>query len=234
VSNKILGITLARGGSKSIKNKNITKILNKPLIYYTIKEAKKSKYLTDYIVSTDSKKIARVANLYGADTPFVRPKFLSKDNSTSVDSLIHAVKFMEKKNKIKYDYVVELMCTNPLKKSDDIDKIIKILVKKNPDTCIAIHQIYDHHPARVKKIINGKIVNFKIKEKNESRRQDLKPNAYVRSGAIYGINRDYLLKKKQRYGSKNSIPYILNQNKACNIDEPKDLIIAEYHIKHGL
>lgn len=234
MSNKILGITLARGGSKSIKNKNITKILNKPLIYYTIKEAKKSKYLTDYIVSTDSKKIARVANLYGADTPFIRPKFLSKDNSTSVDSLIHAVKFMEKKNKIKYDYVVELMCTNPLKKSDDIDKIIKILVKKNPDTCIALHQIYDHHPARVKKIINGKIVNFKIKEKNESRRQDLKPNAYVRSGAIYGINRDYLLKKKQRYGSKNSIPYILNQNKACNIDEPKDLIIAEYHIKHGL
>ena len=101
------------------------------------------------------------------------------------------------------------MCTNPLKTYNDIDRIIKILIKK-PDTCIAIHQLFDHHPARVKKIVNGKIVNFKIIEKNESRRQDLKPNAYVRSGAIYGIKRDYLL-KKQRYGSKNSIPYILDQ-----------------------
>lgn len=231
---KVLGITLARGGSKSIKNKNIVKILNKPLIYYTIKEAKKSKFITDYIVSTDSKKIAKVANFYGANTPFIRPKKLSKDNSTSVESLIHSVKFMEKKNKIKYDFIVELMCTNPLKKSSDIDKVIKLLFKKKPDTCIAVHQIYDNHPARVKKIINGKIANFKIKEKNESRRQDLKPNAYVRSGAIYGINRDYLLKKKHRYGSKNSIPYILNQKKACNIDEPKDLIIAEYYMKYGL
>ena len=56
---KILGITLARGGSKSIKNKNIVKIFNKPLIYYTIKEAKKSKFITDYIVSTDSKKFQK-------------------------------------------------------------------------------------------------------------------------------------------------------------------------------
>ena len=131
VKYKVLGITLARGGSKSIKNKNIAKILNKPLIYYTIKEAKKSKFISDYIVSTDSKKIAKVANFYGANTPFIRPKKLSKDSSTSVDALIHAVKFMEKKNKTKYDFIVELMCTNPLKKSSDIDKIIKLLFKKN-------------------------------------------------------------------------------------------------------
>ena len=97
---KILGITLARGGSKSIKNKNIVKIFNKPLIYYTIKEAKKSKFITDYIVSTDSKKISKVANFYGADTPFIRPKSISKDSSTSVDALIHALKFMEKKREL--------------------------------------------------------------------------------------------------------------------------------------
>ena len=200
----ILAITLARGGSKSIKNKNIINILGKPLIYYTIREAKRSKLISDYVVSTDNKIIAETAKKYGAKTPFIRPKNISKDNSTSVDALVHAVKFMEKKNKIKYDFVIELMCTNPLKTYTDIDKVIKILIKKNPDTCIAVNRVYDNHPARVKKIINGRIVDFVFKEKPESRRQDLKPKAFVRSGAIYGIKRDYLINKKRRYGSKKS------------------------------
>ena len=70
----ILGITLARAGSKSIKNKNITLINRKPLIYYTIKEAKKSKLLTNYVVSTDSIKIKKVCEKYKAEVPFLRPK----------------------------------------------------------------------------------------------------------------------------------------------------------------
>ena len=230
----ILAITLARGGSKSIKNKNIINILGKPLIYYTIREAKRSKLISDYVVSTDNKIIAETAKKYGAKTPFIRPKNISKDNSTSVDALVHAVKFMEKKNKIKYDFVIELMCTNPLKTYTDIDKVIKILIKKNPDTCIAVNRVYDNHPARVKKIINGRIVDFVVKEKPESRRQDLKPKAFVRSGAIYGIKRDYLINKKRRYGSKKSLAYVLAESKACNIDEPKDILIAQYLLKNAI
>ncbi len=93
----ILGITLARGGSKGVKNKNIKNINNIPLIAYTIMEAKKSFLINDYIVSTDSKKIAAVSKKYGANVPFLRPKNLSTDKATSVDALIHATKFMEKK-----------------------------------------------------------------------------------------------------------------------------------------
>ncbi len=230
---KILAITLARGGSKAVKNKNIINILGKPLIFYTIREAKKSKLISDYIISTDSNRIAKISKKLGVEVPFLRPKNISKHNSTSVDALVHAVKFMEKKNNLKYDYIVELMCTNPLKTRNDIDNIIKILIKKNPDTCIAVNQIYDHHPARVKKIIKNKILDFSVKEKREARRQDLRPKAFVRSGAIYGIKRDYLIKKKRRYGSKNSIAYILDEKKTCNIDEPKDILVAKYLIKNA-
>ena len=96
----ILGITLARGGSKGVKNKNI-KLLNKrPLIYYTIKEAIKSKLISDYIVSTDSKEIKRVSEKYGASVPFLRPKKFSLDSSSSSDALKHAVNFMEGKIKL--------------------------------------------------------------------------------------------------------------------------------------
>ena len=122
---KILGITLARGGSKSVPLKNIRPILKKPLIYYTIKEAKKSKLLTDYIVSTDHKRIFEISKKYGASVPFIRPTNLSRDNTTSVASLQHAVNFMEKEKSIRYDFIVEIMCTNPLKKVVDIDNCIK-------------------------------------------------------------------------------------------------------------
>ena len=73
----ILAVTLARGGSKGIKNKNIIQIRNKPLIYYTIKEAKKSKLISDYIVSTDSRKIKSICEKYRVNVPFLRPKYYS-------------------------------------------------------------------------------------------------------------------------------------------------------------
>ncbi len=223
----ILGITLARGGSKSVPLKNIRPILKKPLIYYTIKEAKKSKLLSDYIVSTDHEKISEISKKYGANVPFIRPSNLSKDNTTSVASLQHAVKFMENKKRIKYDYIIEIMCTNPLKKVIDIDSCIKKIIRTKADTVIAVHQLYDHHPLRIKKIENDKIVDFCLKEKLETRRQDLKPNAFIRSGSIYAIKRNHLMKENKRYGSRNSRPYILPPERTINIDNEIDVLVAE-------
>ena len=227
----ILGVTLARGGSKSIAKKNIVKIKNKPLIFYTISEALKSKYLNEYIVSTDDLEIANVAKKYGANVPFIRPMKYSKDNTSSVDALIHSVKFMEKKNKIQYDFIVEIMCTNPLKNRFDIDSIIKKLIETKADSVIAVHKLEDHHPARIKKIENDFIRDFCFKEKLESRRKDLKPLAYIRSGSIYALTRKELMINQRRYGSSNSRPYILPENRSINIDGPIDLIIAKEMMK---
>ncbi len=231
MKSNILAITLARGGSKAIKNKNIKKINGKPLVFYTISEAKKSKYISDYIVSTDSTKIAKISKAYGAIIPFLRPKKLSTDKASSVDALIHATRYMEKINNKKYDYVIELMCTNPLKKVKDIDSIIKKIKKYKCDSVIAVNRVLDNHPARIKKIIKGKIINFCINEKAESRRQDLKPYAYVRSGSIYALNRDYLINKRKRYGSKKSFAYILPPERSINIDQEIDFYIAEKLLK---
>jgi|TARA_A100001015_G_scaffold274404_1_gene330732 CMP-N-acetylneuraminic acid synthetase len=231
LKSNILAITLARGGSKAIKNKNIKKINGKPLVFYTISEAKKSKYISDYIVSTDSTKIAKISKAYGAIIPFLRPKKLSTDKASSVDALIHATRYMEKINNKKYDYVIELMCTNPLKKVKDIDSIIKKIKKYKCDSVIAVNRVLDNHPARIKKIIKGKIINFCINEKAESRRQDLKPYAYVRSGSIYALNRDYLINKRKRYGSKKSFAYILPPERSINIDQEIDFYIAEKLLK---
>ncbi len=222
----ILGITLARGGSKSIKNKNITLLRNKPLIYYTIKEAKKSKLLCNYIVSTDSLNIKKVCQKYKANVPFLRPKKYSNDNSSSASALKHALIECEKIYKKKFHYIVELMATNPLKLSLDIDNIINLLIRNKADSVIAVNQLFDHHPARIKKIKNGKLSDFVIKEKLESRRQDLKPNAYIRSGSIYGMSRKFVMSEK-RYVSNVSLPYILPSDRSINIDDKYDLLLAK-------
>ena len=227
----ILGITLARSGSKGIKNKNLAKINGKPLIYYTIKEAKKTKEITKYIVSTDSSKIKKVAQKYKVEVPFLRPKKFSQDSSSSASALKHALIECEKIFNKKFDYVVELMATNPLKKASDIKNVIKILLKNKSDSVIAVNQLFDHHPARIKKIVKGKLYDFAIKEELESRRQDLKPNAYIRSGSIYAMSRRYVMNEK-RYFSGKSLAYILPLERTINIDDKNDLIIAKYKLKN--
>ena len=125
---KILAVTLARGGSKGIKNKNIIKILGKPLIEYTIDQALKSKLITHYLVSTDSKKIQKLVNKRGNYAPF-KAKKLSQSKSKAVDADKHALKWAEKHFQIKFDYFVELMVTN-LKTHKDIDNVLTKLLKQ--------------------------------------------------------------------------------------------------------
>ena len=226
----VLGVTLARGGSKKIKNKNIVKINNLPLIYYTIKECLRSKYLTNYIVSTDSKKIAKISKGYKADVPFLRPKNISKDKSSSAIAIKHSLLMSEKIYNKKFDYVVEIMNTNPLKTYRDIDNVIKMITKSNFDSVIAVNQVFDCHPARIKKIKKNRLVDFAVKEKLESRRQDLKPDAYIRSGSIYAMSRKFVM-KGLRFKSKVSVPYILPQSRVINIDEKIDLELARILLK---
>ena len=110
---EILGIIPARSGSKTIKNKNLIKIKGNPLIYYTLKEAKKSKLISKLIVSTDSIKIANFCKRKGAEIPFMRPKKISRDNSKDSDVINHAYNFFFKK-KIIYKYKKPECCSELL------------------------------------------------------------------------------------------------------------------------
>lgn len=224
---KVLGVTLARGGSKSVPRKNILQLKGKPLIAYTIEEALKSKLISKYIVSTDDDEIAAVSRRFGADVPFIRPANLASDEASSADALQHAVAWIERHDGVKYDYVVELMCTNPLKTAEDIDGCITKILKTGADSVIAVHRLYDHHPRRIKKIEHDRIVDFCLEEVPESRRQDLTPAAYIRSGSIYCLNRDYLMDMGRRYGSENSRPYVLSDDNVVNIDTELDFLLAE-------
>ncbi len=230
----ILGVILARGGSKGIKKKNIKLICGHPLISYSIYAGIKSKYIDRLIVSTDSSEIKNVSLSYGAEVPFLRPKKLSEDHVWSRDALKHAVLEAEKIYNEKYDYIVELPAVGPLRSSSSLDSSIKKLIRTGCDSVIGVTRVYDRHPLRIKKIKKDKIFDFysKYKEGESSRRQALKP-AYVRNGSIYAMKRKTIIDKFSRVG-KISRPFIMDGVESVNIDEITDLYTTEKIIQIGL
>ena len=232
---KILCVILARGGSKGIPYKNIYKINNHPLISYTIEAAKKSKYIKKVYVSTDDKKIAQQAKLYGGIIPFLRPRKFATDKTTSVDALKNTVEKIEYLTKINYDYIIELPCVSPLRDETDINNALEILINSDYDSVVSYVNTGEKHPIRLKRISKSNSITNFCKEYKEppkgSRRQDFEP-CYIRNGAIYAMTRDCLLKQGSREG-KNSYPFIMPDEKSVNIDNKFDLLNAKLLIENG-
>ena len=125
----IVAIIPARSGSKGLRNKNIQKINNQPLLYYAIKDAKKCNLIDKIVVSTDSKKIQKIAIKLGADAPFLRPKHLSGDKIPSNPVLTDAIKKLEIIYEKKIDIIVYLQATEIFREKWMIEKCIYTLIK---------------------------------------------------------------------------------------------------------
>ena len=212
----VMGITLARGGSKRVPQKNVIDVNGKPLIQYTIDEVKKSEYIDHYIVSTDDEDIKLVCREL-EQTYFDRSP--AEDTQKSSDGLLEVLKTMDKP-----DYIVEIMCTNPLKTVEDIDDVIFKLDMMGADSVCSVVRVWDYHPSRVK-FIEGNKMKDVYPEVLESRRQDLTPPAYIRNGSIYAMTWEQINVKGSRY-DKDTVPYIMSEERTINIDEPIDLELA--------
>jgi len=132
----------ARGGSKGVPNKNIRKIGGKPLIAYTIESALKSNLFSQVIVSTDSKKIARIAKKNGASVPFLRPKKLATDNASFDDVLLHGINQL-KSLKLCPEIIVIRDCTVPFISNKAMKYSIALLKKEKCDTVCSVYS--QHH-----------------------------------------------------------------------------------------
>ena len=231
---RVLGVTLARGGSKGIPGKNIRPVLGKPLLAYTVEEALLSRRISRYVVSTDSLEIAAVAREWGAEC-IERPKELAGDTTPSLDALRHAVFEVEKQEGVPYDIVVELRVTNPLKTVDDIDGAIEKLIDTRADSVIGVSLLEDHHPARIKKLVDDRIVDFVMPEPRDGQRQLLRPDAYIRNGSIYAVRRDLIMNGAgQLFNHRNSRPWIMSAEKSINIDTELDFLLVEALLKRQM
>ena len=223
MNNKILAIIPTRSGSKSIPNKNIIKVNKKPLIYYTIQQAKKSKFITDLIVSTDSLKIKKIAKKYGVDTPFLRPKKYASDTSPSIELVLD---ILMKYN--MYEYVILLQPTTPLRTTKDIDNIIKYSLDKKIDSIASISKV-TQYPELMYKLKNNKIVRrFKLNSNNNMRQKYEK--LYYLNGSIY-LCKTRLLKKYKKFINSETCGYLTPDKSSLDIDSYHDLDIFKNTLK---
>ncbi len=222
----LLGVIPARGGSKGIKNKNLRKVLNKPLIYYTIKDALSYKKIYKTIVTTDSLEIAEVAKKYGVEVPFIRPKRLAKDNTSMIEVLKHALVKCEQIYSLKINGIVLLDPTSPLRKKENINEMIDIFLESKPDLVVAVTKSRRNPYFNMVKINKNGYARL-VLEGNFVRRQDAPPihditnNCWIFSHRA--ILRNWRIPRKTIAYETDSL-YI-------DIDDENDLKFFEWFLK---
>jgi CMP-N,N'-diacetyllegionaminic acid synthase len=222
----ILAIIPARGGSKGLPKKNIRLMCGKPLIAWTIEQAINSRYLDTVYVSTDSEEIAIIARQYGAVIPFMRPAELARDDSPTADAVVHAILQFELQGK-QFDYIVLLEPTSPLRKPDDIDNAIKLIVDTpGADCLVSLGEIHMEHPLIVKRIQeNGFLMPYMPDSQKIHQRQQA-DRAYFPYGVVY-ISKVHAYLKDRTFYSERTIPYLIDRWQNYEIDDEIDFSIVE-------
>jgi CMP-N,N'-diacetyllegionaminic acid synthase len=231
VSSSVLGVVVARGGSKGIPRKNIASLAGKPLLAYTAAAALQSKRLSRLVLSTEDDEIAEVGRGLGLEVPFMRPRVLAQDDTPAIAVLEHVVRELESQGQ-RIDAVFTLQPTNPLRRPADIDGAIELLDRTGADSVISFVEVGDNHPARMKFIDpEGRVTDPPFGESVEGqRRQDL-PKLYLREGSVYLTRRDVLIDGHSLKGN-DCRAWMIPKDRACNIDEPLDWLLADVLVRH--
>lgn len=228
---KILGTICARGGSKGVKNKNIRDLNGKPLIAHTIEYLKKWGKADNIVCSTDSEKIADIARKYGADIPCMRPKDLATDEAFKLHVLQHIVKFCEQQDNTKYDIIVDLDPTAPLRKRKFLNEAFKKFL--NSDS----NNLYSVCKARKNPYFNMVEIDkngyaYLCKKSNVVRRQEATP-VFELNASIYIYNRDFLMHANAIHSNK-TITYEMPDIASVDIDHEIDFLFVEFLLKQGV
>ena len=221
-------IILARSGSKGIPKKNLIKFCGKPLLAWSIQQAKNAKGVSSIWLSSDDEKILSIGKQYGINL-IKRPKSLSKDSSSGDDGYLHAINKIEK-NKEKIDLVIGSQVTSPIRESSDIEKAIKKFYRFKYDSLISVSPIGDFYIWEKNKQGVWNSVNYNYK--NRPRRQDFSPQ-FEENGSFYFFKPKILRKYKNRIGGNIGV-YEMDFWKLFEIDEYDDVFLCELIMKNYL
>jgi len=242
--NRVLGVILARSGSKTIPLKNIALCNGEPLIYYAINSALASISINNLLIVLDfdekSYQIQRIVEIKREKVPtFIKVIRCHQDDyTTSASVLENAIKKYDQSR--FFDIIVEIPCTNVLRTLGDITNAISIMKSyyDQIDSVASVSKATAYHPSRMKKInkLNPGESPIPLLGKwcthcseHDNRKQDLQ-DVYYRNGAVYVMKREVLLKQNDRFG-KICYPYIMPEERGINIDTMFDLRISELLLK---
>ncbi len=215
---KVVAIIPARGGSKKIPRKNLVNFSGKPLMQWSIDAALKSKYITDVVVSSDDDEILNVAQLNEEVIAIKRPIELAQDSSKTAPVLTHV---LESLKGIKYDYLILLQPTSPLRTAEDINLAFEKLLNSQATSLISVCEL-EHHPYKTFKLDEkGYLQGIINNEYPFYPRQNL-PKTYRANGAIYIVEVEEFVKKNTLLTNK-TLHFEMSIESSLDIDTIKDL-----------
>lgn len=224
---KILCTICARGGSKGVKNKNIKLLNNKPLIAYTIDQAKESNMFEHIVVSTDSDEIANISKEYGAEVFFKRDEKMASDSAGKLEVIRDAFVKSEKHYNKQFDYLIDLDATAPLRDIDDIINSFKQFLDDDNDNLItAMPSRRSPYFNLIEQDKDGKIFVSKQLDTTILRRQD-SPKTYDMNASIYIWRRDTILHENSVFLQKTGL-YIMPEERSIDIDSELDFKFVEF------
>lgn len=226
----ILCTICARGGSKGVKNKNIKELNGKPLIAYTIEQAKASGLFEHIVISTDSDNIASVAKQYGAEVFFKRSEEMASDTAGKLDVIKDAFKRSEEYYNRTFDYLIDLDATAPLRSVEDIINSFNQFKENNNDNLItAMPSRRSPYFNLVEQDKDGKVYLSKKLDGAVVRRQDA-PKSYDMNASIYIWKRDVILNEGSLFLEKTGL-YVMPEERSIDIDNELDFKFVEFLMK---
>tara|TARA_B100001094_G_C18187736_1_gene804991 strand:+ start:2154 stop:2858 length:705 start_codon:yes stop_codon:yes gene_type:complete len=223
---RVVCFICARKGSKGLRNKNIDNICGKPLIVWSIEQAKNSKLVDEIVVSTDCDNIASVSRDNGAKVYFMRPDHLSDDESGKWQVWQHAITEYRKITGNDMDIFLDLDCTSPLRNVSDIDNAINLYISSNVDAVFSICEAKKNPYFNMVEYKNNILQLSKNLDSRIVRRQDA-PKVYEHAASIYVISPNFLLKGTGLLDG-NAIGYEMPNERCIDIDSNFDYRLVEF------
>jgi len=224
IDNKPLVIITARGGSKGVPRKNIKKLGDKPLIFYTLEAAGKLFSDDQICVSTDDTEIKNIVENTGLSVPFIRPADLATDSATSYDVLLHAINFYETQMNYKPDTIILLQPTSPFRKAKHIEEALDMYNNEPCEMVVSVKETKANPYYTLREEDTNGFLK-KIMPGTYTRRQDC-PTVYELNGAIY-ISDASVLKEKPLHKFDTVRKYVMDEMSSHDIDTQFDWKVAE-------
>ena len=221
---EVLAVIPARGGSKGIPGKNLIPLAGKPLIAYTVEQARKAASVSRVVVSTDSDDIAAVARAHGAEV-VARPAELARDRASSESALKHCLDHLRTRQGYVPDLVVFLQATSPLRRAAQIDEAVATLRREQADSLFSCCQA----PGFMWRRTGGEVTPVNYDPRQRPRRQDA-PEDVVENGSIYVFRPWVLAELGCRLGGRISV-YPMRTLESWQIDEPDDVEVVEMFLR---
>lgn len=217
----------ARGGSKGVSGKNIRTMQGKPLLAHSIDQAKSSGLFECIVVSSDDQKILDLALEFGADEVIMRPLELATDTAAKPPVMLHCVETVEKRRGLKYEIMVDLDATSPLRTVDDICEAVDLLQMGSCDNVITGTPSHrSSYFNMVEQDRRGMVKLCKTQDMNVVRRQDA-PICYDMNASIYVWHRAAFMNGPKVFSDNTKI-YVMPAERSIDIDSELDWSIVEF------